>query len=167
MAAHYFKCDFEVDEKARMRCPACKSSDIMAISDSNFTKFMETTTAEEVSQLIMDFLIASCDTAFDSYRMVLKSCLRSIQRHCQRNKNVHGEECFEPAYFVHLIEFAKNRKPISPTKKKTEDGLFYGYKLLEADSTEDRRIPLWIIDPDYRPIDPRLQKRHAPEKTLH
>ena len=145
-----------------MNCPDCEESTLLSLTDENFRKYMESATAEEVSQMMIDFLVLSSENAFDSYKRVLKSCLRTIQRHCRKSGDLHSDECYKPAYFVYPIEFIKAIEPRRQTKVNTDDDLFYGYKLLKGGSSEDatggRRIPLWIIDPNYKPVDPRLQK---------
>ena len=125
---------------------------------------MESVTAEEVSQTMLDFFILSCENSFDSYQRVLKSCLRTIQHHCSKSEDSHSDKCFKPAYFVYPIEFSKTSEPRSQRHVSTDTGddLFYGYKLLKggASENEGRRIPLWIIDTNYKPVDPRLQKNN-------
>merc|ERR1712062_423453 len=146
MAAHYFLCDFgESNLEPRESCGQCKDNNV-EIESLNCGMH-----AEEICEVVLEFINSSSDEATDPYKPILEFCLKIHSDHVQ--DDIHHSlfepaEPAEPAYFLTPTEFNNLISYSRPTNFTT-----MAVVMEEGDSV---RIPLRIIDDKYEALDPRL-----------
>ena len=150
MAAHYFLCDFgESNLEPRESCGQCKDNNV-EIESINCGM-----NAEEICEVVLEFINSSTEEATDPYKPILEFCLKIHSDHVQ--DHVQDDICHtlfepvepaEPAYFLTPIEFNNLISYSRPTNFTT-----MAVVMEEGDTV---RIPLRIIDDKYEALDPRL-----------
>ena len=146
MAAHYFLCDFgESKLEPRTSCEQCKDNNVEIESIKCGMN------AEEICEVVLEFINSSTEEATDPYKPILEFCLKIHSDHVQDDichTLFEPAEPAEPAYFLTPIEFNNLISYSRPTNFTT-----MAVVMEEGDSV---RIPLRIIDDKYEALDPRL-----------
>ena len=146
IAAHYFKCDFDRDVREPKKvCYRCAEDQGLEKKTRRLDHGMY---AHEICQSLMEFLVSTEKKANDAIKPMLHFSLQVLHRHSQICAGDQSNSCFEPqtVYYLRPIEFTQ--KPLIPKEPTSK-------RLIRKEAV---RIPLRVIDIDYRALDPRLRR---------